>query len=89
MASISASNNPENNFQSHTALLQAEHAAMYSASVVLSAIPVYCLLNQEIMPNPKLKQHHDVLFLYLALPPQSESAYPCNLISPLDVYLSP
>ena len=89
MTSISTLNNLDNIFRSHTTSLQAEHAAMYSASVVLSEIMVYFILNQEIMHDPKLKQHPEVFFLSLALPPQYEYAYPCNLISPLDGYLSP
>jgi hypothetical protein len=45
-----------------------EHAAMYSASVVLRAILDYFLLCHEVMANPRLKQHPEVLFLSEAFP---------------------
>jgi hypothetical protein len=51
----------------------AEHASMYSASVVLSAILDGFLLYQEIMVDPRLKEHPEVLFLSKTLPAQSES----------------
>jgi hypothetical protein len=51
----------------------AEHASMYSASVVLSAILDGFLLYHEIMADPRLKEHPEVLFLSKTLPAQSES----------------
>jgi hypothetical protein len=51
----------------------AEHAAMYFAYVVLRAILDCFLLFHEVMVDPKLKQHPEVLFLSEALPAQSES----------------
>jgi hypothetical protein len=55
------------------ALQLAEHVAMYSTYVVLRAILDWFLLCHEVMADPKLKQHHEVLFLSEALPSQSES----------------
>jgi hypothetical protein len=78
---ISKSNRPVNNFQSHIASQLAEHAAMYSASTVLRAILDCFLLCHEIMIDPKLKQHPEVLFLSAMLPAQSESVYPLNVKS--------
>ena len=40
---------------------------------VLSATQDYFLLNQEITPDPILKQHHEVLLLSMELPAQYES----------------
>jgi hypothetical protein len=51
----------------------AEHAAMYSASAVLREILDCFLLCHEVMADPKLKQHLEVLFLSEALPAQFES----------------
>ena len=51
----------------------AEHAAMYSASVVLRAMLDCFLLYHEIIADPRLKQHPEVLFLSEALPAQFES----------------
>jgi hypothetical protein len=51
----------------------AEQAAMYYASVVLSAMLDCFLLYHEIMVDPRLKQHPEVLFLSETLPAQSES----------------
>jgi hypothetical protein len=51
----------------------AEHVAMYSASVVLREILDCFLLFHEVMADPKLKQHPEVIFLSEALPSQSES----------------
>jgi hypothetical protein len=45
-----------------------EHARMYYASVVLRAMLDYFLLFHEIMANPKLKKHPEVLFLSETLP---------------------
>jgi hypothetical protein len=59
----------------------AEHAAMYSAYVVLRAILDCFLLYHEIMVDPRLKQHPEVLFLSETLPTQSESVYPLSLKS--------
>ena len=60
--SNSISNNSASNFQSHTATRLATLAAIYSTSDVLSATDIFFLLNHEIMPNPRLKQHLEVLF---------------------------
>jgi hypothetical protein len=49
-----------------------EHATMYSAYVVLREILDCFLLFHEIMVDPILKQHHEVLFLSEALPTQFE-----------------
>jgi hypothetical protein len=81
MASISRSNRSVNNFRSHMASQLAEHATMYSASVVLRAILDCFLLCHEVMVDPRLKQHPGVLFLSETLPTQSESIYPYNLKS--------
>ena len=51
----------------------AEHVAMYSAYVVMRAIRDCFMLCHEVMADPKLKQHPEVLFLSEALPAQSES----------------
>jgi hypothetical protein len=66
----------EINFLSHTAYVHASHAAIYSASVVLSATDFFFLLPQDIIAEPKLKHIPEVLFLSYALPPQSESMNP-------------
>jgi hypothetical protein len=73
VASISRSNRSVNNIRSHTASQLAEHATMYSASVVLGAMLNCSLLCHEVMADPRLKQHPEVLFLSEALPAQSES----------------
>jgi hypothetical protein len=41
----------------------AEHAAMYYASFVLGAMLDCSLLCHEVMVDPRLKQHPEVLFL--------------------------
>jgi hypothetical protein len=51
----------------------AEHATMYSASVVLGAMLNCFLLYHEVMADLRLKQHPEVLFLSETLPTQSES----------------
>jgi hypothetical protein len=51
----------------------AEHATMYFASAVLRAILDRFLLCHEVMADPKLKQHPEVLFLSKTLPAQSKS----------------
>jgi hypothetical protein len=58
-----------------------EHATMYSSSVMLRSILDCFLLYHEIMVDPILKQHPEVLFLSETLPAQSESVYPYNLKS--------
>jgi hypothetical protein len=72
VAYISRSNRPVNNFQSHIASQLAEHATMYFASAVMRAMLDCFLLSHEIMADPKLKQHPEVLFLLETLPAQSE-----------------
>jgi hypothetical protein len=90
VALISKSNKMVNNFQSHIASQLAEHVAMYSApehatmysaSVVLRAMLDCFLLCHEIITDPKLKQHLEVLFLSETLPAQSASVYPLNVKS--------
>jgi hypothetical protein len=63
--------------------------AMYSVSVELSAMEFCFFLNQDIIIDPKLKKHPEVLFLFVALPTQSKSKYPYNLTSPSPRYLKP
>jgi hypothetical protein len=81
VALISKSNRPVSNSQSHIASQLAEHAAMYSAFAVLRAILDCFLLCHEIMADPKLKQHPEVLFLSATFPAQSASVYPLNVKS--------
>ena len=64
----------------HTTSQIADQVATYFASDVLSAMQEYFLLNQEITPDPILKQHLEVLFLSMALPAQFESTQPSRLI---------
>jgi hypothetical protein len=59
----------------------AEHAAIYSASIVLRAILDCYLLYHEVMVDPRLKQHPELLFLSETLPAQSESVYLYSLKS--------
>jgi hypothetical protein len=73
IASIYKSNRPVNNFHNHVASQLAEHVAVYSASVVLKATLDCFLLCHEVMVDPRLKQHPEVLFLSETLPAQSES----------------
>jgi hypothetical protein len=73
VASIPRSNRPVNNFQSHMASQLAKHAAMYYASSVLRQKLDCFLLFHEVMADPRLKQHPEVLFLTETLPTQSES----------------
>jgi len=54
---------------------------------ILKATIVCFMLHQKIMEEPKLKKHPEVLFLSITLPAQSESTYPCNLMSVLEAYL--
>jgi hypothetical protein len=49
-----------------------EHAAIYSAFVVLAEILGSFLLYHEVMADPRLKQHPEVLFLLETLPTQFE-----------------
>ena len=51
----------------------AEHAAMYYGPAVLREILDCFLLYHEIMADPRLKEHPEVLFLSKTLPAQSES----------------
>ena len=80
VALISKSNRPVNNFQRHIALQLGEHAAMYSSFAVLREILDCFLLFHEIMADPKLKQHLEVIFL-LAMLLAPESVYPFNVKS--------
>jgi hypothetical protein len=59
----------------------AELATMYYASAVLGAMLDLFLLCDEIMDDPRMKKHSEVLFLLEKLPAQSESVYPLNLKS--------
>jgi hypothetical protein len=51
----------------------AEHATMYSTSVMLREILDYFLLYNEVLADLRLKQHPEVLFLSETLPVQPES----------------
>jgi hypothetical protein len=62
---------------------------MYYVSLELSAMKFCFLLNQDIIVDPKLKQHLEVLFLFVALSTQSEFEFPCNFTSPSPKYLKP
>ena len=62
VASNWRSNKSDSSFLSHTASQLAEQAVTYFASAVLSATHDCFLLNQEIAPDPILKQHPEVLF---------------------------
>jgi hypothetical protein len=73
VGSSSDLNKSESSFLSHTVLLQAVLAAMYSASAMLWATEPCFLLDQEIIAEPRQKQYPDVLFWSTALPIQSES----------------
>jgi hypothetical protein len=79
VASISRSNRPVNNLRSHMASQLAEHATLYYASTVLRGMLDCFLLCHEIMVDPNLKQHPEVLFLLETLPTQSESVYSLNV----------
>ena len=70
------SNKSKINFLNDIAYVHASHAAIYYASVVLSATDFYFLLPQDIIAEPKLKHILEVLFLSFALPAQSESVNP-------------
>jgi hypothetical protein len=59
----------------------AEHATMYSASAMLGAMLDCSLLCHEVMVDPRLKQHPEVLFLSETPPAQFESIYLYNLKS--------
>jgi hypothetical protein len=59
----------------------AEHATMYFSYVVLGAMLDFFLICHEIMANPIVKQHPEVIFLSKTLPAQSESIYLYNLKS--------
>jgi hypothetical protein len=48
-------------------------AAMYFASIELKEIDFFFRLNQKTSPEPKPKQHPEVLFLSVAHHAQSES----------------
>jgi hypothetical protein len=50
----------------------AEQATMHFASVVLREMLDCFLLYHEIMDDPRLKKHPEVLFLSETLPAQSE-----------------
>jgi hypothetical protein len=67
----------------------AKLAAMYLTSAELSDIESCFLLNKEITVDPKMKQHHEVLFVSISLPSQSESEYPCNFTPSPTKYLKP
>ena len=60
----------------------------YTSFAELGATEVCLRLNQDIIIDPKLKQHLEVLFLFDPLPSQSESVYPCNFTSPFPRHLS-
>ena len=54
---------------------------MYYASIVMREILDFILVCHEIIADPKLKQHPEVLFLSETLPAQSASVYPLNVKS--------
>ena len=58
-----------------------EKAAIYSTYAVLRATLDCFLLSHEIMADPRLKHHHEVLFLSETLPAQSKSIQPYSLKS--------
>jgi hypothetical protein len=51
----------------------AEHDAMYYASIMMREILDCFLLFHEVMVDPRLKKHHEVLFLSKTIPAQSKS----------------
>jgi hypothetical protein len=57
------------------------HPYVVVAFVVLREILDCFLLFHEVMADPILKQHPEVLFLLETLPTQSESVYPSSLKS--------
>jgi hypothetical protein len=75
-----------NNFINHSASHAAKLAAMYSTLAELNATDLYFLLNQDIILDPMLKQHPEVLFLSFAHPAQSTFVNPANLTPPLRSY---
>ena len=81
-------NKAVNNFRSHTASLAPKEDAMYSASVELNATEVCFRLDQETIPDPRLKQYLEVLFRSIELSAQSESEYPRSSMLTLS-YLIP
>ena len=62
--------------------------AMYLASVELCATEDCFLHIHDIIAEPKLKQHLELLFPLVTLPSQSKSVYPCRSNSTFS-YLSP
>jgi hypothetical protein len=75
------SNRPVNNFRSHMDSHLVEHDEMYFAFVVLREILYLSLLFHEVMADPKLKQHPEVIFLFESISSQSELVYPYSLKS--------
>jgi hypothetical protein len=73
VASIARSKGPVSNFQIYMASQLVKHGAMYSTFVMLREILDCFFLCHEVMANPKLKKHPEVLFLSEALPAQYES----------------
>ena len=63
VASKLKSNKSDCSFLIHNSSQLAEQVVTYSTSAVLSATQDYFLLNQEITPDPILKNHLEVLFL--------------------------
>ena len=57
----------------HTTSQIDDQVETYFSMAILSAMQELFLLNQEITPDPILKQHPEVLFLSMALPTQFES----------------
>ena len=70
---------------SHAAWL----AAMYSASVELSATNFCFLLYQETVVDPILKIPPDVLFFSVGFPAKPTSVKPCNFTSSVCLYHNP
>jgi len=51
---------------------QEEHASIYPASAMLREILYFFLLFHEVMTDPRLKKHHEVIFLLETLLAQYE-----------------
>jgi hypothetical protein len=50
-----------------------EHVVMYYTSIVIREILDFFLLFHEVMADPRLKKHPEVVFLSETLPAQYES----------------
>ena len=68
----------KSNLKIHMASHEAVVAAIYYASVELSAMDFYFLMHQEVIPDPRLKQYPLVLFRSTVLLAQSALVNPLN-----------